>query len=102
MVFALPQSPMAQPWTVIAGNALSALVGISVTHLVGEPLVAMPLAAGISILDMFTLWCLYPPAAAVSLIVFLGVYCITGMLFPCDNLFCTVSFDWGGLQQFNQ
>ena len=29
LVFALPQSPMAQPWAVIAGNTLSALVGIS-------------------------------------------------------------------------
>jgi len=26
LVFALPQSPMAQPWAVIAGNTLSALV----------------------------------------------------------------------------
>lgn len=35
LVFALPQSPMAQPWAVIAGNTLSALIGISVTHLFG-------------------------------------------------------------------
>ena len=30
LMFALPQSPMAQPWAVIAGNTLSALVGITV------------------------------------------------------------------------
>ena len=63
---------MAQPWVVIAGNTLSALVGISVMHLVGEPLIAMPLAASLSILGMFVLRCLHPPAAAVSLIVVLG------------------------------
>jgi CBS domain-containing membrane protein len=72
LVFALPQSPMAQPWAVIAGNTLSALVGISVIHLVGEPLIAMPLAASLSILGMFVLRCLHPPAAAVALIVVLG------------------------------
>ena len=72
LVFALPQSPLAQPWAVIAGNTLSALVGISIYHLVGEPLVAMPLAASLSILGMFILRCLHPPAAAVSLIVVLG------------------------------
>ncbi|MDH6504738.1 HPP family protein [Polynucleobacter sphagniphilus] len=72
LVFALPGSPMAQPWAVIAGNTLSALVGISVLHVVGEPLLAMPLAASISILGMFVLRCLHPPAAAVSLIVVLG------------------------------
>ena len=72
LVFALPQSPMAQPWAVIAGNTLSALVGISVIHVISEPLVAMPLAASLSILGMFVLRCLHPPAAAVALIVVLG------------------------------
>lgn len=72
LVFALPQSPMAQPWAVIAGNTLSALVGISVLHVVSEPLLAMPLAASLSILGMYVLRCLHPPAAAVALIVVLG------------------------------
>ena len=72
LVFALPQSPMSQPWAVIAGNTLSALVGISVVHLVGEPLIALPLAASLSILGMFVLRCLHPPAAAVALIAVLG------------------------------
>ncbi len=72
LVFALPQSPMAQPWAVIAGNTLSALVGIAIIHLVSEPLLAMPLAASLSILGMFILRCLHPPAAAVALIVVLG------------------------------
>ena len=72
LVFVLPGSPMAQPWAVIAGNTLSALVGICIAHLVGEPLIAMPLAASLSILGMFFLRCLHPPAAAMSLIVVLG------------------------------
>ena len=72
LVFALPQSPMAQPWAVIAGNTISALVGISVIHVISEPLIAMPLAASLSILGMFILRCLHPPAAAVALIVVLG------------------------------
>ncbi|QWD64348.1 HPP family protein [Polynucleobacter sp. MWH-UH2A] len=72
LVFALPGSPMAQPWAVIAGNTLSALVGISVFLLIPEPLLAMPIAAGLSIMGMFILRCLHPPAAAVALIVVLG------------------------------
>jgi CBS domain-containing membrane protein len=72
LVFALPQSPMAQPWAVIAGNTLSAVVGIATVHLVSEPLLAMPLAASLSILGMFVLRCLHPPAAAVALIAVLG------------------------------
>ncbi|QWD91064.1 HPP family protein [Polynucleobacter sp. MWH-Braz-FAM2G] len=72
LVFVLPGSPMAQPWAVIAGNTLSALVGISCFHLIGHPLLALPMAASVSIFGMFMLRCLHPPAAAVALIVVLG------------------------------
>lgn len=72
LVFTLPQSPMAQPWAVIGGNTLSALVGITVIYFIDEPLIAMPLAASLSIFGMFILRCLHPPAAAVALIVVLG------------------------------
>lgn len=72
LVFALPQSPMAQPWAVIAGNTLSALVGISCFQLIGQPFLALPAAAALSILGMFVLRCLHPPAAAVALIAVLG------------------------------
>ena len=72
LFFALPQSPMAQPWAVISGNTVSALVGISVIRFIHEPLLAMPLAASLSLLGMFALRCLYPLAAAVALIAVLG------------------------------
>jgi len=63
---------MAQPWAVIAGNTLSAFVGIGCFHLIGQPLLALPTAVALSILVMFILRCLHPPAAAVALIVVLG------------------------------
>ena len=72
LVFALPGSPMAQPWAVIGGHTLSALVGISCFHLIAMPMFALPAAAAFSILGMFVLRCLHPPAAAVALIVVLG------------------------------
>jgi len=72
LVFALPQSPMSQPWAVIAGNTLSALVGVATFHFIDQSLLAIPLAASLSILGMFILRCLHPPAAAVALIAVLG------------------------------
>ena len=72
LVFVLPGSPMAQPWAVIAGNTVSALIGVSCTILVATPLIALPMAASLSILGMFILRCLHPPAAAVALIAVLG------------------------------
>ena len=72
LVFVLPGSPMAQPWAVIAGNTLSALLGITTANLISEPLLAMPIAGASSIMAMFIFRCLHPPAAAVALIVVLG------------------------------
>ncbi|WP_114639797.1 HPP family protein [Polynucleobacter necessarius] len=72
LVFALPGSPMAQPWAVIAGNTLSALIGISIAILINQPLLAMPIAASLSIMGMFILRCLHPLAAAVAMIAILG------------------------------
>jgi CBS domain-containing membrane protein len=37
-----------------------------------NPLLAMPIAASLSIMGMFVLRCLHPPAAAVALIAVLG------------------------------
>lgn len=72
LVFAFPQSPMAQSWAVIAGNTVSALVGIACVHSISNPLLAFPIAAAISIMAMFMMRCLHPPADAVALIAVLG------------------------------
>ena len=72
LIFVLPSSPMAQPWAVIGGNMLSALVGITTYHFIPNPLFALPIAAASAILGMFVLRCLHPPAAAVALIAVLG------------------------------
>lgn len=63
---------MALPWAVIVGNTLSGFVGISVIHLADNRLLAMPVAASLSILGIFMLRCSHPPAAAVVLIVVMG------------------------------
>ena len=72
LVFALPGSPMAQPWAVIAGNTVSAIVGIACFHFLGVSWLVLPMAASLSMLGMFVLRCLHPPAAAIALIVVLG------------------------------
>src|SRR6478672_6228317 len=40
LLFAVPASPLAQPWSIIGGNTLSALVGILVARLIHQPMVA--------------------------------------------------------------
>jgi CBS domain-containing membrane protein len=72
LVFVLPSSPMAQPWAVVGGNVISALIGITCVHLLGDQMLTAPVAVGLSILCMFVLRCLHPPAAAIAMITSLG------------------------------
>ncbi len=43
-MFCLPSGPLAQPWAVIGGNALSALIGVACAHLFPCPDVAAALS----------------------------------------------------------
>lgn len=72
LLFCVPASPLAQPWSVIGGNTISALVGIACAKAIGNPLLAAPLAGSLAILVMFLLRCLHPPSGAVALTTVLG------------------------------
>jgi CBS domain-containing membrane protein len=67
LLFCLPASPLAQPWPVIAGNTLSAVVGVTVAQQIDSVLLGAPLAGGLAIAAMFSLRCLHPPGGAVAL-----------------------------------
>lgn len=64
IVFALPSSPLAQPWAVLGGNTLSALVGLVFAYWVPEPQWACGLAVGAAMVVMFGARCLHPPGGA--------------------------------------
>lgn len=72
LVFAVPASPLAQPWPVIGGSVLSALVGIVVAKLVPIPEIAAALAVAGAILVMSFTRSLHPPAGAVALTAVVG------------------------------
>ena len=72
LVFAVPASPLAQPWPVIGGNVVSALTGVVCAQLVPDPMIAAPLAGGVSIAMMFLLRCLHPPGGAAAMTAVLG------------------------------
>jgi CBS domain-containing membrane protein len=72
LVFATPASPLAQPWSVVGGNTLSALVGIGCARWVAPPELAAALAVGLAIGLMLTLRCLHPPGGASALLMVMG------------------------------
>ncbi len=72
LLFAVPASPLAQPWSIIGGNTISALVGIAIAHVVPETAIAAALAVALAIAAMSLLRCLHPPGGAASLLAVLG------------------------------
>jgi CBS domain-containing membrane protein len=68
LVFAVPASPLAQPWSVVGGNTISALIGVLCVHLIDDPALAAGVAVATAILSMFALRCLHPPGGAAALL----------------------------------
>jgi len=82
LVFAVPASPLAQPWPVIGGTTLSALVGSLCALLVPDPALAGGLAVGAAIGLMFWMRCLHPPGGAAALLAALSAASWQFALFP--------------------
>ncbi|MET0332685.1 MAG: HPP family protein [Rhizobacter sp.] len=69
LVFGLPASPLAQPWSVVGGNTISALVGVACTMAWGASPMVAAVAVALAIAAMFALRCLHPPGGASALLV---------------------------------
>lgn len=67
LLFAVPSSPLAQPWSVVAGNAVSAVAGVAACLLVPDPALRVAAAAGAAIVAMSLLRAMHPPGGAVAL-----------------------------------
>ncbi|MFC3124430.1 HPP family protein [Pseudoroseomonas globiformis] len=72
LLFAVPASPLAQPWPVLGGNLISAAIGVMCLQVTSDPNLAAALAVALSICTMSLLGCLHPPGGAVALTAVLG------------------------------
>ncbi|HEX2843202.1 HPP family protein [Hyphomicrobium sp.] len=72
LVFAVPASPLAQPWSLVGGNTLSALAGIACGLLINDPIYASAAAVSSAILVMRAARCLHPPGGATALTAVIG------------------------------
>ena len=72
LIFALPHSPMSQPWPVIGGHLLSSIIGVACAQWIPNPALATATAVALSVLVMHFLQCMHPPSAATAMIAVLG------------------------------
>lgn len=71
ILFSMPHSPMAQPWSVMGGYALALLVAWGVLHLGFNPIAGTALTIAFVVLLSMTFRCVHPPAGAVAIFVYL-------------------------------
>lgn len=72
LLFAVPHSPLAQPWNLIGGHLISSLAGWMTILFIHDPLIAAGVAVGAAIFLMHYFNCLHPPGAATALTLVLG------------------------------
>jgi len=72
LLFAVPHSPLSQPWSVFGGHVISALIGVTFVQYSGTSILSASLAVGIAIGAMYYLRCLHPPGGATALAAVLG------------------------------
>ena len=84
LLFAVPASPLAQPWSIIGGNTISALMGIVAAYFIRDPIIATGVGVSLAIGAMSFTRCLHPPGGAAALTAVLGgpVVAGWGFLFP--------------------
>jgi len=72
LLFGVPHGPLSQPWNLIGGHAVSAIVGVCFARLVPQPFVAAGLAVGVAIGAMHYLRCIHPPGGATAITAVIG------------------------------
>jgi len=72
LIFGLPHSPVSQPWNIVAGHVLSAVVGVSCYMLVPNELLASSLAIPLAMVVMFFFNCMHPPGGATAITAVIG------------------------------
>ena len=72
LLFAVPHSPLAQPWSLIGGHVISAIAGVSCAQYIDNMFIAAPLAVGLAVGLMHYLRCIHPPGGATALMAVIG------------------------------
>ena len=67
LLFAVPNSPLAQPWSAVVGNTVAAAIGVAACLLIADPAVRIAVAVGGAITTTILCRAVHPPAGAVAM-----------------------------------
>jgi len=72
LLFAVTSSPLSQPWPMIGGTIIAAIVGVTCGKLMSDVYLAAAISVALSLFLMQFLRCLHPPGGAMALIPLMG------------------------------
>lgn len=72
LLFAVPHGRLSQPWSVLGGHIVSAIVGVSCAKFIPDVILAGSLAVGAAIGFMYYLRCIHPPGGATAISAVIG------------------------------
>lgn len=72
LLFAVPHSPLTQPWPLVGGTVISASIAVTCAKLIPDIWLAGAVAVSLSIFAMHVTHSLHPPGGAIALLAVLG------------------------------
>jgi len=72
LIFGIPHSPVSQPWPLVGGHIISALIGITAYYLIPNPILASSIAIGLAMLAMHHTGSMHPPGGATAVTAVIG------------------------------
>ncbi|MFW2077740.1 HPP family protein [Acinetobacter sp. ULE_I010] len=72
LLFAVPASPLAQPWNMVVGNTIAGVIGVTCAMFISNSTEAFSVAVALAIFLMMTTDSLHPPSGAVAITAVLG------------------------------
>lgn len=79
LLFAVPHSPLSQPWPLFGGHIVSAIIGVTCAKYITNDVLAASMAVGIAIGAMYYLECIHPPGGATALSAVIGGESVTAL-----------------------
>jgi CBS-domain-containing membrane protein len=68
----VPHGQLAQPWAVLGGHVISAIIGVTCAQVIANEILAASAAVGLAVGAMYYLGCIHPPGGATALSAVVG------------------------------
>ncbi len=72
LLFAVPHGTLSQPWPLVGGHIISALIGVTCALFIPNVILAGAIAVGLAVGAMHYLRCIHPPGGATALTAAIG------------------------------